>query len=86
MHIYVIVNVFVILIVFIISVIGSAEEQIRNDLQAVAEGVAASVFQPATPSNPGSANDSIQDADDKKSSAESKAKVEVVHIHIQLVL
>ncbi|PON67148.1 Mitogen-activated protein kinase kinase kinase [Parasponia andersonii] len=57
---------------------GSAEEQIRNDLQAVAEGVAASVFQPATPSNPESATNFIQDANVKKSSAENKAKVEVV--------
>lgn len=46
---------------------GSAEEQIRNDLQAVAEGVAASVFQSATSSNPNLhdknelANESIQD-------------------------
>ncbi|XP_024027720.1 uncharacterized protein LOC21391009 isoform X2 [Morus notabilis] len=47
--------------------LGSAEEQIRNDLQAVAEGVAASVFQSATSSNPDLhdrnelANESIQD-------------------------
>ncbi|XP_062078262.1 uncharacterized protein LOC133782860 isoform X2 [Humulus lupulus] len=60
---------------------GSTEEQIKNDLQAVAEGVAASVFQPATASNPGSFNDSIQ-ADVKKSSAEYKTKVEGVKIKV----
>lgn len=73
------------LMVFIFYVTGSAEEQIRNDLQAVAEGVAASVFQPSTTSNPESI-DSIQDADVKKSSAEHKAKAEVIHIHFQLVI
>lgn len=32
--------------------IGSAEEQIKQELQAVAEGVAACVFQSSLPSNP----------------------------------
>ena len=36
---------------FIFSVKGSAEEQIKQELQAVAEGVAASVFQSSTSSN-----------------------------------
>lgn len=31
---------------------GSAEELIKEELQAVAEGVAASVLQPSLPSNP----------------------------------
>lgn len=69
------------LILFIVSVKGSTEEQIKNDLQAVAEGVAASVFQPASTSNPGSFNDSIQ-ANVIKGSAEYKTKVEVIiYIH-----
>ncbi|KAF4356104.1 hypothetical protein G4B88_012569 [Cannabis sativa] len=56
---------------------GSAEEQIKNELQAVAEGVAASVFQPSTASNSGSCKDSIH-ADVKKSTSECKTKAEDV--------
>lgn len=37
---------------FVFPVKGSGEEQIKQELQAVAEGVAASVFQPSTSSNP----------------------------------
>ncbi|KAL5839887.1 hypothetical protein ACOSQ4_012495 [Xanthoceras sorbifolium] len=40
---------------------GSAEELIKQELQAVAEGVAASVFQSASPSNPDS---SVHEKDD----------------------
>ena len=36
---------------FCFFVVGSAEEQIKQELQAVAEGVAACVFQSSTPSD-----------------------------------
>ncbi|XP_059453066.1 uncharacterized protein LOC132183699 isoform X3 [Corylus avellana] len=63
---------------------GSAEEQIKQDLQAVAEGVAASVLHSATSSNPDihdiyeSAFEAIQDGDIQNSSVDMqhKAKVE----------
>ncbi|XP_015893672.2 uncharacterized protein LOC107427772 isoform X1 [Ziziphus jujuba] len=54
---------------------GSAEEQIKQELQAVAEGVAASVFQPSTSANPDlrdkneSSNGSKQDGDVENSDA-----------------
>ncbi|KAL5547694.1 hypothetical protein UlMin_002925, partial [Ulmus minor] len=59
---------------------GLAEEQIRQELQAVAEGVAASVFQASPPSSNPDANDSIQDGEFGISNADMqhKAKVEDV--------
>lgn len=70
---------------FIFSVKGSAEEQIKQELQAVAEGVAASVFQPSMSSNLDlhdrneSANGSKQSGDVENSGADiqQKDKVEV---------
>lgn len=50
--------------------VGSAEDKIKQELQAVAEGVAASVLHSSTPSNPDlhardvSNRDSIEDGDD----------------------
>lgn len=66
---------------------GSAEEQIKQDLQAVAEGVAASVLRSATSSNPDlldaneSAFEANQDGDsqDSRLDVQHKAKVEVVN-------
>lgn len=60
---------------FVFPVKGSAEEQIKQELQAVAEGVAASVFQPSTSANPDlrdkneSSNGSKQDGDVENSDA-----------------
>lgn len=73
---------------FCFYVKGSAEEQIKQDLQAVAEGVAASVLHSATSSNPDihdineSAFEAIQDGDIQNSSVDMKhkAKVEVVYL------
>lgn len=69
---------------------GSAEELIKQELQAVAEGVAASVFQSATNSNPDlvvhekdeSAYESNQEREAQDSDIEMKhkAKVEVLNL------
>ena len=62
---------------------GSAEDQIKQDLQAVAEGVAASVLHSATSSNPDmhdrNESEAIQDGDNQNSSVDMqrKAKAEV---------
>lgn len=72
---------------------GSAEEQIKQDLQAVAEGVAASVLHSATSSNPDihdineSAFEAIQDGDIQNISVDMqhKAKVEVVYLLISFL-
>ncbi|KAL4654256.1 hypothetical protein ACB092_01G365000 [Castanea dentata] len=63
---------------------GSAEEQIKQDLQAVAEGVAATVLHSATSSNPDlhdrNESEAIQDRDNQNSSVDMqrKAKAEDV--------
>ncbi|XP_075643037.1 RAF-like serine/threonine-protein kinase 24 isoform X2 [Castanea sativa] len=63
---------------------GSAEEQIKQDLQAVAEGVAATVLHSATSSNPDlhdrNESEAIQDGDNQNSSVDMqrKAKAEDV--------
>lgn len=70
---------------FCFIVIGSAEEQIKQELQAVAEGVAACVFQSSSPSNPDLrdkdeyAYQSNQDEDVQNNTAgmQNRAKVEV---------
>ena len=68
---------------------GSAEEFIKKELQAVAEGVAASVFQSSTPSNPdipaevnASGYEGNQDTDVSTSDIEMqhKAKFEVCNL------
>ena len=62
---------------------GSVEDQIKQDLQAVAEGVAASVLHSATSSNPDmhdrNESEAIQDGDNQNSSVDMqrKAKAEV---------
>ncbi|KAK1550898.1 hypothetical protein Q3G72_026599 [Acer saccharum] len=58
---------------------GSAEELIKQELQAVAEGVAASVFQLASPSNPDS---SVHDKDD--SAYESNQEREVQNSDVEM--
>nr|POE70211.1 serine/threonine-protein kinase ctr1 [Quercus suber] len=78
---------------------GSAEEQIKQDLQAVAEGVAASVLHSATSSNPDlhdrNESEAIQDRDNQNSSVDMqrKAKAEDVknklpdkaHLGLQII-
>jgi hypothetical protein len=65
---------------------GSAEEQIKQDLQAVAEGVAASVLHSGTHSNPDSHDrnefEANQDGDIQNSSVDMqhKAKAEVIYL------
>lgn len=69
---------------------GSVEELIKQELQAVAEGVAASVFQSATHSNPESSGQGIdesghgtnheREAQDGDVERQHKAKLEVLNL------
>ncbi|GFY80777.1 kinase superfamily with octicosapeptide/Phox/Bem1p domain-containing protein [Actinidia rufa] len=57
---------------------GSAEELIKQELQAVAEGVAASVLQPSVPSNP----DIMHERSDTRS--EAKKNIEAQNTDVEL--
>lgn len=69
---------------------GSAEELIKQELQAIAEGVAASVFQSATHSNPESSAQGIDESgygsnhereiQDSDVERQHKAKLEVLNL------
>lgn len=80
----------IIIIVLFLLVIGSAEEQIKQDLQAVAEGVAASVFKSSSLSNPvfndknESAYDSNQDEGQISVSSMQHSVEVVLGIHLFL--
>ncbi|XVE63593.1 hypothetical protein DITRI_Ditri07aG0032300 [Diplodiscus trichospermus] len=69
---------------------GSADEIIKKELQAVAEGVAATVFQPSTPSNPSilaevnvSGYEGIRDRDVSTSDIEMQHKAKFEEIKIK---
>lgn len=81
----------IIIVLFFVVIVGSTEEQIKQELQAVAEGVAASVFQSSSPSNPDildnneSAYESNQD-EGQISTSSMQHNVEVVYLGIHLCL
>ncbi|KAL0013627.1 hypothetical protein SO802_000696 [Lithocarpus litseifolius] len=68
---------------------GSAEEQIKQDLQAVAEGVAASVLHSATSSNPDlhdrNESEAIQDGDNQNSSVDMQRKAKAEDVKNKLL-